>query len=131
MSHTTEPLDVEGRETVIQWFDGEWPCFHDAEIVSLTLSRKGESLLCVYPYSPAKPATVEFYLDEVSDLDLTDFSQQNVISGLEVERVTDQTDKTALRIRLGGCYGLSGWIDAKKVRVQLLPGKSSDGVSLW
>ncbi len=121
MSHTTEPLEVEGREAVIQWFDGTWPCFHDAEIVSLTLSRAGASLLRVYPNYPEKPAMVEFYLDEVSDLELADFSQQNVISGLIVESVTDQTGKPAIRIRLGGCYGLSGWIDARKVRVQLCP----------
>ena len=131
MSHTTEPLEVEGREAVIRWFDGEWPCFHDAEIMSLTLSRNGESLLRVYPYSPAKPATVEFYLDEVSDLELADFSHQNVISGLTVESVIDQSKQSAIRIQLGGCYGLSGWIEAKKVRVRLLPGKSSDGASQW
>jgi len=32
---------------------------------------------------------------------------------------------------LGPCYGLAGRIDAKRLRVELQPGKSLDGVSLW
>jgi hypothetical protein len=118
---------LDGSEAVIQWF-GAWPSFHDAEIISLHLARTGESLLRVYPYYPAKPAVVDFILEEVSDLELADFSGQNVISSLDVEAVTDQTKERAIRLILAPCYGLAGWIDARRVRVQLVPGKSSDGV---
>lgn len=119
---------LDGSEAVIQWFGG-WPSFHDAEIISLQLARTGESVLRVYPYYPAKPAMVDFILVAVSDLELADFSGQNVIFSLDVEVVTDQTKEKAIRLILAPCYGLAGWIDAKQVRVQLVHGKSSDGVS--
>jgi hypothetical protein len=32
--------ELTGAETVRQWF-GSWPSFHDAEIISLFLARKG------------------------------------------------------------------------------------------
>lgn len=113
---------LSGKDAVAQWF-GEWPDFHDAEVVSLVLLRKGESLLRVYLDYRSKPAIVEFALEQVTDLELADFSCQNVISSLSLERRTDQTGESATRINLEPCYGLSGWIDAKRVRVQVVPGE--------
>jgi len=118
------PETISGKDAVVQWFGG-WPDFHDAEVVSLTLARSGESLLRVYPYYPAKPAMVDFVLEQVTDLELADFSGQNVISGLSVEGRTDQTGQGATRISMGPCFGLSGWIDAKRVRLQVIPGEPS------
>lgn len=119
-----------GSEDVIRWFGG-WPSFHDAEVVSLAMARSGESRLRVYPCYPEKPATVDFILDEITDVELADFSKQNVISSLHVERVKDQTNEWAVRLTLSPCYGLVGRIDAKRIRVELFPGKSPDGVSQW
>lgn len=116
------PNTLSGSDAVIEWF-GHWPDFHDAEVVSLVLIRSGESLLRIYPYFPTKPAMVDFILEEVTDLELYDFSVQNVISSLSVERRTDQTGEAATRITLAPCYGLQGWIDAKRVRVQVVAGK--------
>ena len=115
------PDTISGSEAVVQWF-GRWPDFHDAEVVSLALIRDGESLLRIYPYYPAKPAMVDFILEQVTDLELADFSVQNVISSLSVEGRTDQTGEAATRIILGPCFGLQGWIDAKRVRVQVTAG---------
>lgn len=123
-------LKVTGVDAVTQWF-GSWPSFHDAEIISIFLARKRESVLRVYPYYPQKPATVDFVLEEVTDVELNDFSCQNVINGLDVELVTDQNDHTVFRVILAPCYGVAGRIDARSLRVELTPGKSSDGVSLW
>ena len=50
MDESLPPDELLGKEVVIEWFGGEWPSFHDAEIVSLALSRKGTSLLRIYPY---------------------------------------------------------------------------------
>jgi len=94
-------------------------------------SPVGNSVLQLYPYYPAKPATVNGVLEKVSDLELIDFSIQNVVSSVSIERVTDQTDSQAIRITLSPCYGLSGWIDAKQIRLELVPGKCSDRVSEW
>jgi hypothetical protein len=118
------PDMLSGTDAVVQWFGG-WPDFHDAEVVRLTLARSSESLLRVYPYYPAKPAMVDFVLEQVTDLKLADFSVQNVISGLSVEARTDQTGQEAVRIIMGPCFGLSGWIDAKRVRLQVIPGQPS------
>ena len=120
---------LNGFDAVVRWF-GRWPSFHDAEIVSLRLMREGESLLRVYPYYPEKPAAVDFVLEGVTDLELYDFSSQNVISSLDLEAVIDQTKEKAIRLKLGACYGLAGHIDARRVRVKLVPAKSSDDVSL-
>ncbi len=124
MNEFPVPETLSGKDAVIEWF-GRWPDFHDAEVVSLTLARSGESLLRVYPYYPAKPAMVNFVLEEVTDLELADFSAQNVISCLIVEGRTDQTGERATRITMGPCFGLSGWIDAKRVRLQVIPGQPS------
>ena len=99
--------------------------------VSLTLARKGQSVLRVYPYYPHKPATVDFIFENVTDIELQDFSGQNVINDLGIETATDQNGDKVYRLVLGPCYGLAGRIDAKSLRVKLSPGQSPDGVSEW
>ncbi len=44
MQNTDIPASLPGYDTVKQWF-GVWPDFHDAEVIGLTLDRRGESLL--------------------------------------------------------------------------------------
>jgi hypothetical protein len=130
MTNLDSSVPLPGSVGVKEWF-GEWPKFHDGEVVSLSLCRKGESVLLVYPYYPEKPATVEFILTDITDLELVDFSSQNVISDLRIEQITNERGDSVLRLVLDQCFGLAGFIEAKKVRVNLLPGKSTDGVSLW
>jgi hypothetical protein len=122
--------ELTGAETVRQWF-GSWPNFHDAEVISLSLARTGQSVLRVYPYYPHKPATVDFIFENVTDIELQDFSGQNVIMSLRVEIATDQNGDKVYRLVLGPCYGLAGKIDARSLRVELSPGKSPDGVGQW
>ena len=105
--------------------------FRDAEVISLTLSRLGDTVLLVYPYFPEKPAAVEFRLTEVTGLELADFSRQNVISSLTIDRTTSAQGEELYRLRLHPCYGLAGSIEAKQVHVNLVPGKSPDSGSLW
>lgn len=119
-----------GSDAVINWF-GDWPSFHDAEVVSLNLARSGESILQVYPFYPSKPATVVFFFEKITDLELADFSSQNVIFSLEIDEVIDQSEDKAIRLTLSPCFGLAGRIDAKSLRVELMPGKSPDDVSSW
>lgn len=56
---------------------------------------------------------------------------QNVIMSLKIEMATDQNGDKVYRLVLGACYGLTGKIDARSLRVELSPGKSPDGVSQW
>jgi len=122
--------ELSGVAAVKQWF-GDWPSFHDAEVISVFLARAGQSVLRVYPYHPQKPATVDFILEDVTDAELTDFSCQNVIHGLEIATATDQNGEAVYRLTLAPCYGLAGRIDAKSLRIELHPGKSPDGASQW
>jgi len=73
---TTKEIEARlpGSDAVIKWF-GNWPSFHDADVVSLNLARKGESTLRVYPYYPNKPATVVFIFEKITDVELADFSR--------------------------------------------------------
>jgi hypothetical protein len=122
--------ELRGVDAVTQWF-GSWPSFHDAEVISVFLARAGQSVLRVYPYHPQNPATVDFILEYVTDVELVDFSCQNVISSLEVALATDQNGESVFRLTLTPCFGLAGRIDAKSLRVELRPSKSPDGVSQW
>ena len=122
--------ELTGADAVTQWF-GSWPSFHDAEVISIFLARKGQSVLRVYPYNPQKPATVNFILEDVTDVELDDFSCQNVINSLVVEPAIDQSGDRVYRVILAPCYGVAGRIDAKSLRFELSPGKSPDCVSKW
>jgi len=129
-----EPVDVlaelPGSDKLREWF-GYVPDFHDGEIIGLSLARSGPSILRVYPYDPKKPAVVDFIFDEITDLSLEDFSQQNVVSLLTAKRVATKSFGHVIRVTLGPCYGIAGTIEAKRVRIEVVPGKSPDGISQW
>ena len=126
-----ENPEIPGRDEVMKWF-GEWPSFHDAEILELYLDRSGPSWVKLHAWLTTnrtddkgyfileKHAVVTFTFDDISDLKLDDFSSQNVISCLLLTRRADR-----LRISLGPCYGIAGYIEAKAITVSLSPGKPS------
>jgi hypothetical protein len=74
-----------------------WPSFHDAEVLQLALVRDGISKLVVDvatysnetdekgQYRRARQALVTFDLERIVDLQLEDFSMQNVLSSRTVE----------------------------------------------
>lgn len=90
--------DIPGADAVSAWFGG-WPSFHDAKVVDLHLNRCGISRLRVHAwhtsYNPSevdakghlrtdKHALGTFELAGIADLELFDFSSQNVLAGLDV-----------------------------------------------
>ncbi len=122
--------DITGASALVEWF-GFWPTFHDAEIVALHLNRQGVSSLTIRTwrmtnetyeqdgrrfYRTEKHALVRFDLEEILDLELSDFSPQNVISELNVEKRAE-----SIRLTLSPCYGLAGHIDASRVSVSVSP----------
>jgi hypothetical protein len=131
MTVPVEIKEISGAAELHDWF-GYWPNFHDAEIISLHLNRKGSSSLRVHTwemtkevdekgyYVLAKHVIVEFVLESVSGLSLNGFSHQNVVFGLEIEK----TD-SGFRLTLDDCYGLAGTIEAESVSLRLTPGKPS------
>src|SRR5688572_5856859 len=87
---------ISGFSNVAAWFGG-WPSFHDAEILQICLNRVGRSFVRILTwqtegevdergfYLQKKHAVVTFLFDDVQDVSLKGFSEQNVISGLKVE----------------------------------------------
>jgi Immunity protein 50 len=116
------PAELSGKDGVVQSL-GRWPNFADAEIIRLTLNREGESVLRIRTAEPNTPAAVvDFVLEGIADLELADFSVQNVISSLGIAQNARKDGEQVLRLTLGACFGLSGWIEAKRIRVQLAAG---------
>ena len=123
---------VDGAEKLCAWF-GYWPSFHDAEVVELHLSRRSSSCLAIHTweitdevdaqgyYVLTKHVVVEFLLRGISGLDLSGFNDQNVLSGLVLERVD-----AGFRLTLDDCYGVTGAIEAKEISIRLAPGKPQD-----
>jgi Immunity protein 50 len=135
--------EVSGGADLIRWF-GEVPSFHDAEILSLHLRRKGPSVLRLHAWINTREvgqdgylvldrhAVVTFTLSEVMDLQLDNFSIQNVIFGLVLRRAPNRPERRGyltdprpqdIEMELQPCYGLSGLIRAREVSVVFEPGK--------
>jgi Immunity protein 50 len=124
---------VGGAQAVLDWF-GRWPSFHDGEIIELHLSRRGPSRLKLHTWRIAKKlvdgkahfsteqeAVVTFVLERVTDLKLEEFGHQNVIYALRLEQ-----RESGVRLVLEPCYGISGYIEAATVSVEMVPGGPGD-----
>lgn len=123
---------VDGARNLFDWF-GSWPSFHDAEIISLRLNRRGLSTLVVHTWEMTKDVdekgyyilekhvVVEFNMKEVAGLDLNGFNHQNVIFGLGIERT-----ESGFRLTLDNCYGIAGELEAELTSIRLIPGKPED-----
>ena len=122
--------NLPGADALVAWF-GHWPSFHDAEILALHLNREGISSLSIHTwlmtdetyendghkfYREDKHAVVTFQFEDIIDLELADFSSQNVISGLNID-----SHDGFLRLTLSPCFGLAGHIDARTVAVVIQP----------
>jgi hypothetical protein len=119
---------IPGADALIAWF-GRWPSFHDAEILEVSLVRNGRSGLCVHGWSGTSDVdskgyfvrdhhvVVSFWFENVVDVDLTDFSNQNVIAGLSCEK-----NEKGFKVTLFPCYGIAGYIDAERLAITFEPG---------
>jgi len=138
---------VPGGADLLRWF-GQVPSFHDAEILSLHLSRKGQSVLRLHGWINTgkvgqdgyfvsdRHAIVTFTLSGIMDLRLDGFSIQNVIGGLVLRRAPERPERRGylaldplpqdIEIELEPCYGLDGFIRARSVSITLKPGKPND-----
>jgi hypothetical protein len=124
--------DLVGADGIIAWF-GEWPSFHDAEVVSVELNRAGISRIHIHYWNRSANISLEglrnvdnhcvvtFLLEGISFLELADFSGQNVISELQIEK-----QEAGYRLELFPCYCIAGYIVAKSIRVEFKPGIPDD-----
>jgi hypothetical protein len=96
--------------------------FHDAEIVSLHLHRGGPSLRLELEVLPGTPAaySVVLVFEDVSDLELGGFNNQNVLFDLQrVPRGAGGWD-----VELHSSYGVGGRFDCSDVSCERLPSSS-------
>jgi hypothetical protein len=118
---------IPGAEQLIAWF-GAWPTFHDAEVLELSLMREGKSCVHVHAwritaeidstghYRLDHHVIVSFWFEEILDLELADFSGQNVIDGLSCEK----TDR-GFKVTVVPCFGVNGYIEARRISVSFEP----------
>jgi hypothetical protein len=123
--------EIPGGADLLAWFGGHLPSFHDAEILSLELDRKGPTCrMRVHTWEITEEVDeagcfvldrhvlVSFELGDVTELSLDGFNHQNVIFELFIERSGE-----GYRIEIESSFGLSGAIAAKTVRIALEPGE--------
>lgn len=104
---------------------GSWPSLHDAEILTVKLTRDAEITaeltIKAMPYEPSgKPKTslIMLLFKGVEELELVDFNEQNVIWSLTVERDGDKK-----KLVISSSYGLAGgfyFTEAEVLRVEPL-----------
>jgi hypothetical protein len=125
-------MRVENREALIHAL-GEWPTFHDAEVISVSLNRGDPSgpvlTLEVYTFTvssqtdsrgwfvkPREVIVVMEFLD-VSSATLMDFNAQNVLSSLRIFE-DSTTPESFLKVVLSPLYGLSAEFNCQRARVR-------------
>ncbi len=107
---------------------GEWPHFHDMEVVSLHMDRQVTDapwiefvVFCwnytgrVLPdgyYEQSTHSLVSFRCERVSSNRFDDFNHQNVLDGLEFTQ-----EEQGVEIRLHSIYGVGGSLTCARVRV--------------
>jgi hypothetical protein len=131
------PIGIINSEAVVSAF-GFWPSFHDAEVHHASLDRGSDDerpLITLVVHAFATDGTVDekgycrivtsvlvtLKCLDVSESELRDLGQQNVLSALDFEH----TAEGRVRVTLGPCYGLSGSLVCKEVLVEsVIPWRS-------
>jgi len=119
---------IPGANEILSWF-GEWPTFHDAEIMSLHIDRERRaSSMRIHTWIRSnrtdadgrfireREAVVVFEFTGIGSLRLEgeDADGQNVISALVIEQTRD-----GYRLMMSPCYGLAGEIVVRELKVSL------------
>ncbi|WP_420232674.1 Imm50 family immunity protein [Pseudomonas sp. ABY48] len=124
---------ISGAESVIEAI-GFWPSFHDAEVISFSVSRALPGVdsvtvakLCVHyreheavgvgtadlEYVCQKSLLVELILSDIHDLALTDFNQQNVLESIDLK----QSEDLSILVDIVSIWGVGGTIRCNHVAV--------------
>ena len=122
---------VPGGPELLDWFGGHAPRLHDAEVLEIILDRRGP--VCSikvhgFEMTPevdasgyfvcTRHAVITFRLDEVTRLELEDFSHQNALMGLGVAR----TASGGFCLELDPANGVSGLVEAQRLEISIAPG---------
>jgi Immunity protein 50 len=112
-------VQIPGYADLVSFFRAV-PSFHDAEILGVHINRDQPSTVLVRIVHPKK-AEIRFICDQVSEVKLEgeEIGVQNVIFDLRLE-----SDLNGIRMSLDPSYGLSGYLVASGIKVEVLPGAS-------
>jgi hypothetical protein len=124
--------ELPGGDALKEWFGGT-PSFHDAEVLSIDMRRAGATCeLRVHAFEMtgnvdergrfvrAKDAVVVILLEGLTTLDLTNFNEQNAIFALSLDRAA-----AGFKLTIEASYGVSGFFEAREIRIKLEPGMPS------
>jgi hypothetical protein len=120
------PLDgIQGSQLVTAIF-GQWPSFHDSEVVSITIARSepydaGPTLEAeIHVFEMTSEVTPSGYyvlrnhtlvtlrFSGITSLELVDFNNQNVLMGLQIEDIrSHQLEGLPWRVSLDPSFGVS------------------------
>ena len=120
--------NISGADAVVAWF-GEWPTFHDSEIVTPHIDRElKRSFVRVRAFTRSnrtdthghflreRDALVVFEFTGIRSVELhgEDADVQNVIAGLRIDEIDN-----GYRMQLWPCYGLAGEIIVTALTVRI------------
>jgi hypothetical protein len=130
-----EAPEIPGASEMVAWF-GHWPTFHDAEVLSISLNRSGESHVEIHAWETtpevdpggyfvrAKHAVVTFRMagfprdgEGITRTEIAYFNGQNVLSSAAVRKT-----QNGYELVLDGIYGVDGSIFCEQMSVELEPG---------
>lgn len=129
---------IDGHEQVISRF-GQWPSFHDGEVLRIVLDRTNRSSSGKYIptievhirgwimsrevsekgfYKQEHESVVSFLFEDVFDLELEGFNQQNVLSSLNLALKAEAKDNgQTLHVELEHCHVFSAEFSARRAKV--------------
>lgn len=129
-----EPESLISRAECVIDAIGFWPSFHDAEVISFSVSRPLQGVdsvtvakLCVhyreheavgvgtaeFEYLCQKSLLVELIFSDIHELSLTDFNPQNVLESIDLRR----SDDSSILVEIVSIWGLGGTIRCAHVAV--------------
>lgn len=129
---------IPGGDALIAYF-GHIPMFHDGEITQVVLNRLSTSTISIHiwgtdDFDPVRHAVVTLSIDDIIDLQLENFSPQNVIGDVIIRPLPQRDDRrpfyyrdwkeSDVEIEMFAIFGLNGIVRAGSVSVAFVPGKS-------
>jgi Immunity protein 50 len=119
------PPFLAGAAAVVAEFDGEWPSFHDAEVLRFGLERESaecEGVVATlsvqmrryesrnvgtvdYHQALVKSVLIDFRFTDVEDISVSDFNRQNVIDDIAF---SGGGAGAAISVQVDGIYGFDG-----------------------
>lgn len=129
----TDPSYLFANAALLETRFGGWPCFHDAEVLRVELSRDSGVVLSMDVYvfayinevdsaghlKHANPSVVTLRFVGLRDLSLQDFNEQNVLQTLSCTR----TEEGDLLVEIFGIFGLSGAFRCSRAEVAAVNAK--------